>query len=86
MDLHHFRKLPQLQQDELLRETAVFLGEMTDQSDTFMLFQLDGFYLEIYCRNGEECSVNYFDEIELLEPYLEMIDISSIKVLLGFAE
>jgi hypothetical protein len=43
-----------------------------------MLYQLDKFYVEVYFREGERLALNYFEETELLEPYLEKVDINCI--------
>ena len=82
MELDEFKSLGNYEQDRLLQKKAVYLGEIKEGINTFMLFQLDSFYLEYYFRSGEKCALNYFDEIELLEPYLEMIDISALNYLL----
>jgi hypothetical protein len=85
MELDKFRCLTNIEQDIVLRHEAVYLGEIKDGLNTYMLFQLDSFYLEIYFRGSEKCALNYFDEIELLAPYLEMIDMYPIRALLGYS-
>lgn len=85
MELDEFKLLSPSQQNYLLQNEAVYLGEINENTDSFLLFQLDIFYVEIYYRKGEQLALNLFDETESLDPYLEMINIDSIYHLLGLA-
>jgi hypothetical protein len=86
MTLQQFKYLSLKEQEFVLKTQAVFIASMQDQENTYNLFQVDSFYLEVHC-NGEETivsSLSYFEEINLLEPYLKLINIDPIYQLLGY--
>jgi len=86
MTLREFKYLSLSEQEFILKTQAVFIASMQDQKNTYNLFQVDSFYLEVNC-NGEETivsSLSYFEEINLLEPYLKSINIDPIYQLLGY--
>ena len=56
---------------------AVYLAGRSDEDHTIMLYQLNGFYIEVYFhkQNNFISSLHPFADTELLEPYLESIEI-----------
>lgn len=86
MTLHQFKHLSLKEQASILETRAVYLASMQDEGDTYNLFQIDGFYLEISCTGYElqVSSLNYFDEMSLLAPYLKLINIEDVYHLLGY--
>lgn len=86
MTLQQFKCLNTSEQEFILRTKAEFIGSLLKEEGIYSLFQIDSFYLEVLC-NGDEtvvCSLSYFEEISLLAPYLELINIEFIYQLLGY--
>jgi hypothetical protein len=86
MTLHEFKYLNSREQELVLRTKAVFIGAIQDEEGIYNLYQVDGFYLEVLCNRDETrvCSFSYFEEIHLLEPYLNSINIEPIYQVLGY--
>lgn len=61
-------------------EQAVYLTSRQTHDMSVFLFQLDGFYVEVYFLNDNEemYSIHSFDDPELLRPYLDRIDIQPL--------
>ena len=78
MDLQAFNALDQQDQFHLLFEVGVLLLDRNDDACSYLLYQIDGFYLEVGQRlDAKEISgMVSFNSTDLLEPYLESIDIS----------
>ncbi len=86
MTLRQFEYLSEFDQEFILRTKSVLIASMIDQEGSATLFQVDGFYLEIrnkFSRPGYTIA-NFFDDTELLEPYLEFINIEPVYSLLGY--
>ena len=86
MTLRQFEYLSELDQEFILRTKSVLIASMVDREGSATLFQVDGFYLEIrniFSRPGYT-TANFFDDPELLEPYLEFINIEPVYSLLGY--
>ena len=75
-----FSKFPFTQQCELIRNFAVEVARQADQSNGYILYQLDSFYIEIrtdlYFDRIEE--ISFFEQGKKLNSYIEFIDISNI--------
>lgn len=86
MTLQQFKYLTLKEQEFVLQTQAVFLATIQDEKNVFNLFQVDGFYLEVHCNLTETIvrSLNYFEELSLLDPYLELINIEFIYQLPGY--
>lgn len=84
MTLEQFKYLSPKEQEFALKTQAVFIASMHDKENIYNLFQIDSFYLEVYYNVEENVvsSLIYFDEINMLEPYLKLIDIKPIYQLL----
>jgi len=85
MTLQQFQALPKEDREDVLLNNAVLLESIQDDEHTYTLFQIDGFYLEVL-RNGDEVvvdSISYFEETELLEPYLALISLSPVYNILN---
>ncbi|HEY0579653.1 MAG TPA: hypothetical protein VGC75_03000 [Candidatus Nitrosocosmicus sp.] len=78
MTLRHFNTLSQHKQHRKLLVNGVWLADRQTQESTVLLFQLDSFYVEIYfSKPGDEIIQSIsFDSVDLLDPYLEDIDLS----------
>ena len=80
MVLEQFNSLSKYEQQDLLLKKGIFIAERFDGPFRIMLYQLDGFYVEVYFFNLYN-KVAYFlgyDTTEVLEPYLAQIDVSDV--------
>jgi hypothetical protein len=48
MSLYEFNLLNEIQQAEILWENGVHIGEREDQEHTIVLYQIEGFYVEVF--------------------------------------
>ena len=69
--------LPESLQFEQLRKKAVLLADYTKERYTYVLYQLEGFYIEVRYNtmNNEVIGIRSFKNTELLDPYLTAIRI-----------
>jgi hypothetical protein len=77
MRLSVFRKLsPQDQHDRVARE-GVLLWERQSKNFRIYLYQLGGFYVELFFfkESGEFATIKPFDNMDELSPYLAEIDV-----------
>ena len=84
MTLQQYKNLSDEHQMYYFRQKAVMISTLHKDNETYTLFQVYGFYVEVfsYGTGGIMSSLNCFEETELLEPYLKLINISSVyKVL-----
>ena len=84
MTFQQYKNLSKEQQMYTLKYNAVMVASLRRNNEVYTLFQVYGFYIEVFSYETVEpmSSINCFEETELLEPYLKSINISSIyKVL-----
>lgn len=84
MTLKQFRYLSETDQEFVLTTKAVNIASILTDSEQLELFQIDGFYLEVqfFGATLKVKTINYFEETELLEPYLTSININELTQLL----
>jgi hypothetical protein len=84
MTLRQFKHLSEDDQQLVLQNKAVHIASIEDSRESLELFQLDSFYIEIECVHTHMriITVNFFDEPELLEPYLDSINIDEVLQLI----
>jgi hypothetical protein len=78
--MYDFQLLPEQDQIEILYQFGVYIGKLKEEFSIVLLYQLESFYVEVYYRKYRSC-VKYlhcFDSTELLEPYLEQIDVENL--------
>lgn len=77
MTINDFRQLDNDDQFIVLWEKAVMIGERDQASNKFVLYQLDGFYIEIKITRSGICDgrLRTFSRDRRLQPYLDSIDI-----------
>lgn len=77
MTLLEFRRLRELKQMKIVRRQGVKLAERMDRHNRYVLYQIDGFYVEfaydLFDSSLKEMDV--FGGTVLLDPYLEAIRI-----------
>lgn len=77
MRISVFRKLSPKNQHELVTRAGVFLWERKSRNFHIYLYQLGGFYVELFFfkENGEFATIKPFDNMDELTPYLKEIDL-----------
>ena len=81
MTLYQFKALNQQEQYQTVWDSGVYLTDRVVENNRFALYQIDGFYVEIFYSSNENkiISIKSFLSTDLLEPYLD-----KIKIQLGF--
>jgi hypothetical protein len=80
MTMYEFQKLEENEQLTILYNEGVYLGKRTEASRVVLLYQIEGFYAEVYYRIYRQ----YISKIELsantsiLDPYLEQFDVANL--------
>ena len=84
MTLQQYKNFSNEHQMYILKHKAVIVSTLRRDNEVYTLFQIYGFYVEVfrYGTEGVKSSINCFDEIELLEPYLKSVNISSVYQIL----
>ena len=77
MTLHQFNQLSEGEQYNVLRR-AVLLADRDEPLYDVYLFQVDAFYVEVYCYKNTPDLDRYkaFESTDLLEPYLDRMKIA----------
>ena len=75
-----FTTLAENEQALLTWFNGTYLAQYFDGTFTIILFQVEGFYVEVYYhrKNKEVYRYHNFSNVEKLDPYLDKIDISGI--------
>ena len=84
MTLQQFRSASREVQEKLVKMRGVFLMERKSLGVSVLLFQLHGFYIEVF-YNTATSSVSFvksFEDMDGIEAYLDKIDISEVMAIL----
>ena len=83
MTIYKFNQLDVVNKVDALIHHSVLIDKRTDQRYRILLYQLDGFYVEVYydIEYNKISKIKSFSSTSLLKPYLSKIDISSIFIL-----
>ena len=75
-----FRLLPQPEQLDVLYNTGVFIGKRKLGSTSVLLYQVEGFYVEVYYKKHRcyASKIHCFRSTEYLDPYLEQIHLEHL--------
>jgi hypothetical protein len=73
-----FDALRQSEQVEVVYNDGVYIGNRQEPGFIIILYQIHDFYVEMFFFECELLDVKSFRSIDLLDPYLETIDISGI--------
>ncbi|HEU4472173.1 MAG TPA: hypothetical protein VFR58_13870 [Flavisolibacter sp.] len=80
MTLFDFQLLAEEQQIGILYEQGVYIGKRKEEAITVLLYQVEGFYVEVfyrfYRRHIEKLRSSA--AVSILEPYLEQIDVDQL--------
>lgn len=81
LSLTEFIDLPQELQFEVLHKHGVYVGKRKVDGQTVVLFQLHGFYVEVYYKQYRKIidRINTSDSTEILQPYLDQINIRDLN-------
>jgi len=76
MTLYQFLQLDEAEQAEAIWD-GVFIGDREDEEHKILLYQIDGFYVEVFYNKEYNVIRRYrpFSSTNQLEPYLSNIDI-----------
>lgn len=69
-----------MEQLDLLYEQGTFIGKRKVDVQCVVLYQLEGFYVEVWYRHYRRVTerIHCFRSMALLDPYLELIDVEHI--------
>ena len=76
MTLYHFNARDETQKADIIW-SGVHLGYRLEGDHNILVYQIDGFYVEVYYHRGFNAIQRFrsFSSVEQLAPYLENIDI-----------
>jgi hypothetical protein len=79
MTCSYFDQLSEAHQTDVIWETGVFLGRRSEGYYNVLLFQIDGFYTEVWyhAHFNVIIRIESFSDTDRLEPYLDTIRIPS---------
>jgi hypothetical protein len=77
-----FMDLPQELQFDVLHKHGVYVGKRKIDKQTVVLFQLHGFYVEVYYKYYRKIIDHLVTSgnMDILQPYLEQINIMDLNV------
>ena len=81
LSLSEFINLPQDLQFEILHKHGVYVGKRKMNGQTVVLFQLHGFYVEVYYKQYRKTIDHLItsSETDILQPYLDQIHIKDLS-------
>lgn len=77
MSCFDFRLLPEAEQVSLLYEEGTYLGKRSDKELIVLLYQLEGYYVEVFYRSYRRFieRIRVCESTAILDPYLDEIDV-----------
>ena len=80
MTRYHFNILDEAEKARIIRDKGVQVGEREDTFHTVRLYQVDGFYVEMYHHNHFNVitRMHSFSNTESLKPYLAHISLEGL--------
>lgn len=82
MNVFVFHKLPEKHQLDTLEDQGVLIAERDGAFYNIKLYQIDGFYVELYFHThfNVVVNINCFTNTDCLDPYLESIDLDALML------
>ena len=76
--MQDFEDLPEEQKLNNIRKDGAYIGKRKIEEFVIVLYQLNNFYIEIYYDNYRKYinRFNCFDSTELLDPYLDKMELN----------
>jgi hypothetical protein len=80
MTLYEYKLLDEMEQAEVLWDQGVLLGDRTDEEHKVLLYQIDGFYVEVFYspKSNAIKRIRSFRSVDQLRSYLARIDIAAL--------
>lgn len=80
MKMHDFQLLPEQDQIDILYQYGVYVGKRKEAFSVILLYQLESFYVEVFYRKyrSHVKRLHCFESTDLLDPYLEQIDVENL--------
>ena len=80
MKIHDFQLLPEQEQIDILYQYGVYIGKRKEGFSIILLYQFESFYVEVFYRKyrSHVKQLHCFESTELLDPYLEQIDVENL--------
>ena len=80
MTCKQYKNLGEPDQEFILWARGVVLGQRVEDIYMYVLFQVDGFYIEVQFHKPTAAVTAFFtfEDTRLLEPYLAQIDIDEV--------
>jgi hypothetical protein len=80
MNQSHFILLADAEQMDILYTHGVYIDKRKEGSNTMLLYQLKGFYVEVcYYKYRQVIAwIRCSESVKILEPYLEKMDIAEL--------
>ena len=80
MKMHEFLLLPEQDQIEILYQNGVYIGKRKEAFSIILLYQFESFYVEVFYRKYRSHikRLHCFESTELLDTYLEQIDVENL--------
>ena len=80
MTTSYFDRLTETRQTDVIWENGVFLARRKEGFYNILLFQVEGFYTEIYYHSHFIVIIKIvsFSDTDLLEPYLNKIKVATL--------
>jgi hypothetical protein len=81
LSLTEFMNLPQELQFTVLHKHGVYVGKRKVEKQTIVLFQLHGFYVEVYYKQYRKIIDHIItsESTDILQPYLDQINIRDLN-------
>jgi hypothetical protein len=78
--MYQFNCLDEVRQIELLWSAGVLIGSRQEGFHKILLYQIDAFYVEVFYQyfQGKMVKIKSFSGTDLLDPYLNTINIASL--------
>ena len=80
MKRDYLGQLDEIEQADIIWESGVMIGKRTDAYYNVLLFQVEGFYAEIYYHSHFNViiKIKTFSSTDQLEPYLQAIQLDEL--------
>lgn len=80
MNLYDYTLLCHSEKIDLLYNHGVYVGKRKVNGKTVVLYQLEGFYVQIFYKVYRRyiSNINFFTSTKRLQPYLDQIDVAEL--------
>jgi len=84
MNLQQFRAASRKAQEKMVKYDGVFLMERRSLGVSVLLYQIGGFYVEVFYNTATDSTsfIKSFEDLDGIEAYLGRIDISEVMAIL----